>query len=78
MTKLLQNIAPIPLLWIVPLSAYLLSLILCFDSDRWYDRRVWLPLMIAVAAWMTYELFPNNQSDYSFHLQSSRCYFLFQ
>ena len=34
-----QNIAPIPFLWVLPLSLYLLSFILCFDSDRWYNRR---------------------------------------
>ena len=33
-----QNIASIPLLWIAPLSIYLLSFILCFDSTRWYLR----------------------------------------
>lgn len=33
-----QNISSIPLLWIVPLSIYLLSFILCFDSSRWYRR----------------------------------------
>jgi SAM-dependent methyltransferase len=31
-----QNISSIPLLWIVPLSIYLLTFILCFDSSRWY------------------------------------------
>ncbi len=35
---LTQNIAPMPFLWVLPLSLYLLSLILCFDSDRWYQR----------------------------------------
>lgn len=60
--QLLQNIAPIPLLWVAPLSVYLLSLILCFDSDRWYNRKAWLPLFLALTAWMTYELFPNNQN----------------
>jgi SAM-dependent methyltransferase len=35
---LTQNIAPIPFLWVLPLSLYLLSLILCFESDRWYRR----------------------------------------
>jgi SAM-dependent methyltransferase len=35
-----QNIAAIPFLWVLPLSLYLLSFILCFDSDRWYIR--WL------------------------------------
>lgn len=33
-----QNVAAIPFLWVVPLSLYLLSFILCFDSDRWYHR----------------------------------------
>ena len=35
---LTQSISPIPFLWILPLSLYLLSFILCFDSDRWYSR----------------------------------------
>src|SRR5580658_5946439 len=35
---LTQNIAAIPFLWVLPLSLYLLSFILCFDSDRWYLR----------------------------------------
>lgn len=33
-----QSIAPIPFLWILPLSLYLLSFILCFSGDRWYWR----------------------------------------
>jgi ABC-type uncharacterized transport system permease subunit len=33
-----QNIAPIPFLWVLPLSLYLLSFILCFENDRWYSR----------------------------------------
>jgi SAM-dependent methyltransferase len=33
-----ENISSIPLLWIVPLSIYLLTFILCFDSSRWYRR----------------------------------------
>ena len=41
-----QNIAPIPFLWVAPLSLYLLSFILCFDSDRWYHR----PTFTALAA----------------------------
>lgn len=39
-----QDIAVIPFLWIVPLSLYLLTFILCFESDRWYSRRLFLPL----------------------------------
>jgi hypothetical protein len=45
-SHLTQNIAPIPLLWVAPLSLYLLSFILCFESDRMYNRAIFLPLLI--------------------------------
>ena len=35
-----QDVAVVPFLWIVPLSLYLLTFILCFDHERWYSRRV--------------------------------------
>jgi len=41
---LTQNVAPIPFLWVAPLSLYLLSFILCFDSDKWYRRRLFAAL----------------------------------
>ena len=49
-----QNIASIPFLWLAPLTLYLLTFILCFESDGWYNRRVMLgPLAIALGfcAW---------------------------
>jgi len=42
-----QDVAVIPFLWVIPLSLYLLSFILCFESDRWY-RRDWYSLGTAV------------------------------
>jgi len=36
--KLCQDLAVIPFLWVLPLSLYLLSFILCFDHPRWYSR----------------------------------------
>ncbi len=42
-----QDVAVIPFLWVIPLSLYLLSFILCFESDRWY-RRHWYALSTAV------------------------------
>jgi SAM-dependent methyltransferase len=45
---LTQNVAAIPFLWVLPLSLYLLSFILCFDSDRWYNR--WLFTRLAAVA----------------------------
>jgi hypothetical protein len=41
-----QDVAVIPFLWVIPLSLYLLSFILCFESDRWY-RRSWYALSTA-------------------------------
>ena len=45
---LTQNVAAIPFLWVLPLSLYLLSFILCFDSDRWYKR--WIFTRLAAVA----------------------------
>jgi hypothetical protein len=45
-TKITQDIAVIPFLWILPLCLYLLSFILCFDHSRWYVRPVFLSLFI--------------------------------
>jgi len=39
-----QNIASLPFLWILPLSLYLATFILCFEHPRWYQRMVFLPL----------------------------------
>jgi len=36
MNHLCQNVAPIPLLWVLPLATYLLTFILCFDRKGWY------------------------------------------
>ena len=33
-----QDVAVIPFLWVLPLSLYLLTFILCFDADGWYRR----------------------------------------
>lgn len=37
-----MDVAVIPFLWVLPLALYLISFILCFDSDRWYVRRPYL------------------------------------
>jgi len=55
-----QSIAPIPFLWILPLSVYLISFILCFDGDKWYSRRVYLPLHGAALAGLAYVLVPRS------------------
>ena len=49
-----QNIASVPFMWVVPLSLYLLTFILCFDHPRWYVRplfAVLLLVLLPVMAW---------------------------
>ncbi|MBK7357114.1 hypothetical protein [Propionivibrio sp.] len=43
---LTTNIAPIPMLWVVPLALYLLSFILSFERHGWYRRIIFLPLLV--------------------------------
>jgi len=40
---LCQEVISLPLLWVVPLSVYLLSFILCFEHPRWYQRGIFHP-----------------------------------
>jgi MFS family permease len=57
-----QNIAAIPFLWILPLSLYLLSFILCFEGTRWYRRNVFLGLFAVAGAGLAYALGPDSQN----------------
>lgn len=41
--QLCQEVAVIPLLWVLPLSIYLLSFILCFARESWYSRQWFHP-----------------------------------
>lgn len=50
---MLRNIAPIPLLWIIPLALYLLSLTVSFGWNRWYFRPIWYGLFLVSVYAMT-------------------------
>jgi protein-L-isoaspartate O-methyltransferase len=54
--KLCQDIAVVPFLWVLPLSLYLLSFIISFDSPRWYHRAFWLPLLAALLGMVLHNL----------------------
>jgi SAM-dependent methyltransferase len=41
---LCQDVAVVPFFWVVPLSLYLLSFIICFDREFWYRRRIFAVL----------------------------------
>src|SRR5258706_14381354 len=52
---LTQNVAAVPLLWLVPLTLYLLSFILTFEGGGWYRPQLfWGAVMAAIAgmAWL--------------------------
>lgn len=57
-----QNVASVPFLWIVPLSLYLLSFILCFDASGWYRRGLFLRLLGVLLGGMAYALSPSFAS----------------
>lgn len=53
---LCQDVAVVPFLWVVPLSLYLLSFIICFEHERWYVRPLWaLPAMVLLLTAGTHE-----------------------
>ena len=52
-----RNVAPIPLLWVLPLALYLLTFIFAFESDRIYRRRLFIPLLAPALASMAYMIY---------------------
>ncbi len=56
-----QDVAVVPFMWVVPLSLYLLTFILCFEHERWYLRPVWAGLaLVALAAAAGYDHLPDT------------------
>lgn len=46
-----HDVASVPFLWILPLTIYLVSFILCFEGRGWYRRSIFLgPLLVAAGA----------------------------
>jgi hypothetical protein len=48
--EITQNVAPIPFLWILPLVCYLLTYIIGFSGEQWYDRAIWGSLFVVAAS----------------------------
>ena len=46
---LTQDVAPIPLLWVLPLCVYLLSFVFTFSRSNWYFRGLFHPLFAITA-----------------------------
>jgi hypothetical protein len=57
-----QDVSAVPLLWVLPLSLYLLSFVLCFGKKEWYRRTPWLLLLAVALGGMSYALSPEYAS----------------
>ncbi|HRH68363.1 MAG TPA: fused MFS/spermidine synthase [Flavobacteriales bacterium] len=55
-----RNVAPIPLLWVLPLALYLLTFIVAFESDRLYRRWLFLPLLPVALGGMAYLIYASE------------------
>jgi len=60
-SKTTQDISVIPFLWVLPLSLYLCTFIIAFDSPRWYRRKIWLPAFLLSTVAIAYLLHPDTR-----------------
>ena len=72
---LTQNIAAIPLLWILPLAVYLVTLILAFQFPRFLPRGILTRFLVVMLAGLGYML---SQVDVSVPLRIGLSFFLIE
>ena len=72
---LTQNIAAIPLLWILPLAVYLITLILAFQFARFLPRGILVRFLVVMLAGLGYML---SHVDVSIPLSISLAFFLIE
>jgi SAM-dependent methyltransferase len=58
-----ENVAPVPLLWILPLSVYLLSFILAFGARGPLNRAIWLRLLAFALGILGYSIYDVNSVE---------------
>ena len=52
-----QNVAAVPLLWVLPLAIYLLSFVFGFGAGNSYSRAVWLRLLALALGLLAYSVY---------------------
>ena len=52
-----QNVAPVPLLWVLPLSLYLLTFTLAFSRHSFYPRGIWVRLLALTLGAVGYAIY---------------------
>jgi hypothetical protein len=58
--QLCQEVTSVPFLWVLPLSLYLFTFIICFDHERWYHRNTFVVLLAAAVLLACYAMFEGN------------------
>jgi len=58
-----QNVAAVPLLWVLPLAIYLLSFVLGFASGGFYRRGLWLRLLAMALGVLAYSVYNIDTVD---------------
>jgi len=58
--KLCLDVASLPFLWVLPLTLYLLSFVICFDRPQWYSRRVMTILSLVSLGFLCFALINEN------------------
>ena len=51
-----HDIASVPFLWILPLTLYLVTFILCFEGRGWYQQRIFIVPLLAIVCAMAWAL----------------------
>jgi SAM-dependent methyltransferase len=51
-----HDVASVPFLWILPLTLYLLTFILCFEGRGWYQRHVFVVLLLVIVGTLSWSL----------------------
>jgi len=57
---LTQNVAPVPLLWVIPFVVYLLSFVFCFERDDWPRLPYWRWMVAPTLAGLSLLLLKNR------------------
>jgi spermidine synthase len=52
-----QNVAAVPLLWVLPLAIYLLSFVFGFGTGSFYSRAIWLRLLAIALGLLAYSIY---------------------
>lgn len=63
-TRLTQEVAPIPLLWVLPLAAYLITFVIGFSGKTLYRRWLFTTLLILTSVGVVYCIHANLRNYY--------------